>query len=76
MIRQGGRRQQIHHADDAIERCPQFVAHIGQEGALGDIGGFRFPLGSKKGVRLGLALRDIPNGRTGTPAAVFMPDGQ
>ena len=30
-----GVRQQVGHADDAGERCPDFMAHVGQEISLG-----------------------------------------
>ncbi len=33
-----GRHQEVHHADDAVERRPQLVGHVGQEHALGAIG--------------------------------------
>ncbi len=36
---------QIGHAGDGIERRPDLVAHVGEEGALGDVGGFRRFLG-------------------------------
>ncbi len=32
--------QDIRHADDAVHRGADFVAHVGEEGALGDVGGF------------------------------------
>ena len=35
-----GVQQQIGHADDAVHRGADFVAHVGQEFALGAVGGF------------------------------------
>ena len=38
---------QLEHAHDGRERCPELMAHDGQELALGDAGGFRGLLGSE-----------------------------
>ncbi len=32
--------KQVRHADDAVHRRADFMAHVGEEGALGNIGGF------------------------------------
>ena len=49
-----GAPDQVGHAGDGVERCPDLVAHVGEEGALGDIGAFRRFLGRRQ---LGGALR-------------------
>lgn len=36
--------QDIRHADNAVHRRADFVTHIGQEGALGDVGCFGLTL--------------------------------
>ena len=45
--------QNMRHADAAIQRRANFVAHVGQEGAFGNIGGFGGVLGERqlKGTR-------------------------
>src|SRR6185369_1211276 len=40
-----GPAHQVGHAENAVHRRPDFVAHVGDEGALGDVGGFRGILG-------------------------------
>ena len=35
-----GAAQQVRHADDGVHRRANFMAHVGQEGALGAVGGF------------------------------------
>ena len=37
---EAGTTQDVRHAGDGIERCPDFVTHVGQKGAFGDVGGF------------------------------------
>ena len=37
--------QQVDHPEDAGDRRPHFVAHGGEKGGLGPVGGFRAPLG-------------------------------
>ena len=50
---QFGVQRQLGHADDAVERRANFVAHVGQEFALGSIGGFGSFLGL---LQLGFTL--------------------
>ena len=38
-------QRQVGHPDDAVHRCPNLVAHVGQESATGAVGGFRRFLG-------------------------------
>ena len=56
---QFGARQQLRHADDAIHRCADFVAHVGQERTLGLVGGFGSLLGSMQFDFVSPALRRV-----------------
>ncbi len=47
--------EQVRQADHGVQRRPQLVAHVGEEGTLGDIGDFRRFLGLRQFPR---ALRD------------------
>ena len=40
-VRQTGVQRQLGEADDGVHRRADFVAHVGQKGALGDVGGLR-----------------------------------
>jgi hypothetical protein len=42
---QGGGEEYLEHAQDAVERCAQFVAHVGQELGLGLVGGLGLAFG-------------------------------
>ena len=45
--------EHVGHADNGVHRGTQFVAHIGQEGALGPIGGLGSLLGQRQRLRAG-----------------------
>ncbi len=52
-------QHEIRHAGDGIERRPDLVAHVRQEGALGLVGGFRRHLGLHQGQFGGFAAADV-----------------
>ncbi len=43
-------KRQVRHADDAVHRCADFVAHVGKEFAFGSIGRFRGLLRLQQGA--------------------------
>jgi hypothetical protein len=59
LVRHAGTPQHVRHAGDGIERCPDFVAHVGQEGTLCHIGTFGGFLRLEQGLLGLLALRNI-----------------
>ncbi len=50
---------QFGHPDDGVQRGPDLVAHVGQEGALGAVGRFRRVFGRPQGLRRLLLTRDV-----------------
>ena len=61
-----GIQQQAAHADDGVHGGADLVAHHGQEGALGGIGGLGFLFGFLQFHLSLLALGDIADGFNGT----------
>ncbi len=55
---EAGFRQDLRHADDAVHGRADFVAQVGEEVALGAVGGFRRELGIEGGLLGVLAVRD------------------
>ena len=60
--RQGLGGHDLGHAEDAVERGADLVAHGGQEGALGDVGGLGVVPGAHHGLLGQLALGDVLHG--------------
>ena len=52
-----GAANQLRHARDGVQRCADFMAHIGQESALGNAGGFGSALGHRQLARALFNLR-------------------
>ena len=75
LARQLGVEHQIGHAEDGVHRRADFVAHVGEEGALGVAGGFgglhRLPQGDFHLLALGDVDADAEDGRL----AVVLDDG-
>ena len=61
-FRQLGVEQQLEHADHAIHRGADLVAHVGQEGAFGHVRFVGHDLGAHRFVALGLALAQRHDG--------------
>ena len=62
--------QNLRKTDDGVERCADFVAHVGQEGALGLVGGFGCFLG--QGQLGGAGLLHAAHGLLGLNAGMAL----
>ena len=60
--RQGLASQDLGHAKNPVERGADFMAHGGQEGAFGRVGGFGVFLGADEGLFGPLLLGDVAHG--------------
>jgi len=48
LVVERGAEEEVSHADDAVERGADLVAHVGEEGAFGAVGGFGCLLGGEQ----------------------------
>ena len=73
--RPAGVPEQLRHADHAVQRRAQLVAHGGQEHALGAVGRFRVFLGGLQGFLRPLVIGDVRGRWPATASCPPVPSG-